>query len=234
VVFDELESVGIETELVQLAGTHPRGCNACMACRKNQDQRCVQTGDPMNEWIARMDGPVAGDASPQPVTATCGTLDAPHRGDSPGRQEESMKTLIQLVFDATDPDRLARFWSAALGYKLQDPPAGYDTWPAFLEAQGIPRSEWDSASAIVDPDGVGPRIYFQRVPEPKTAKNRMHMDINVGGGRETPTDERKLRIAAEVERLRILGATDERGAMDRDGEYWVRMNDPEGNEFCLQ
>jgi hypothetical protein len=145
-----------------------------------------------------------------------------------------MATSIQLVFDTANPDREAQFWAAALGYRLQPPPDGFSSWEAFLEAQGIPRDRWNAASAIVDPDEKGPRVYFQRVPEGKTAKNRMHMDLNVGGGRDVPLDERKRRVDAEVARLKALGATDERGAMERDGEYWVRMNDPEGNEFCVQ
>jgi hypothetical protein len=145
-----------------------------------------------------------------------------------------MATSIQLVFDTASPDRVARFWAAALGYVLQDPPNGFESWEAFLEAQGVPREEWDSASAIVDPNGSGPRIYFQRVPEPKVAKNRLHMDLNVGGGRTVPLDERKRRVDIEVARLKGLGASDERGSIERDGEYWVRMNDPEGNEFCVQ
>lgn len=78
-----------------------------------------------------------------------------------------------------------------------------------------------------------PRIYFQRVPEGKTAKNRLHLDLNVGG-RDVPLETRKQLVNAEVARLKALGATDERGAMEREGEYWVRMNDPEGNEFCIQ
>jgi hypothetical protein len=145
-----------------------------------------------------------------------------------------MATSIQLVFDSADPDRLARFWAAALGYRLQSPPAGFATWEAFLRGQGVPPERWNDASAIVDPDARGPRIYFQRVPEGKTAKNRMHMDLNVAGGRDVPIDARKRRVQAEVARLTGLGATDERGAIERDGEYWVRMNDPEGNEFCVQ
>ena len=145
-----------------------------------------------------------------------------------------MATAIQLVFDTADPDREARFWAEALGYQLQPPPEGHDSWDSFLEAQGVPRERWNDASAVVDPEGKGPRIYFQRVPEGKTAKNRMHMDLNVGGGSSVPLDERKRRVNAEVKRLKALGATDQRGAMERDGEYWVRMNDPEGNEFCVQ
>ena len=145
-----------------------------------------------------------------------------------------MSVSIQLVFDTSDPDREARFWAEALGYRLQPPPAGFDSWEGYLRAQGVPQEAWNDASAIVDPAGVGPRIYFQRVPEAKTAKNRMHMDLNVSGGREVALDERKRRVDAEVARLKALGATDERGAKEHDGEYWVRMNDPEGNEFCVQ
>jgi hypothetical protein len=145
-----------------------------------------------------------------------------------------MPTGIQLVFDTADPEAQAQFWAEALRYKLQDPPSGFDTWEAFLTAQGVPEEEWNSASAITDPDGNGPRIYFQKVPEGKTAKNRLHMDLNVGGGRSVPIEERRKRVDAEAARLKALGATDERGAIDKDGEYWVRMNDPEGNEFCLQ
>jgi hypothetical protein len=145
-----------------------------------------------------------------------------------------MSTGIQLVFDTADPGAEADFWAAALGYKLQDPPAGFDSWEAFLTEQGVPETEWNTASAITDPDGTGPRIYFQKVPEGKTAKNRLHMDLNVSGGRTVPIEQRRERVNAEAERLKALGATDERGAIDKDGEYWVRMNDPEGNEFCLQ
>jgi hypothetical protein len=72
------------------------------------------------------------------------------------------------------------------------------------------------------------------VPEGKTAKNRMHMDLNVSGGPGVALEDRKSKIGAEVARLKALGATDERGAIEKDGEYWVRMNDPEGNEFCVQ
>ncbi len=146
----------------------------------------------------------------------------------------TMATSIQLVFDTGDPDREAHFWAAALGYVLQPPPAGFDTWAAFLDAQAIPEERRNDASAIVDPDGRGPRIYFQKVPEGKTAKNRMHMDLNVSGGGGVGLAERRTRVDAEVARLKGLGATDARGAMEQDGEYWVRMNDPEGNEFCVQ
>lgn len=144
-----------------------------------------------------------------------------------------MATGIQVVFDCADPDRLARFWASVLGYRLQDPPEGYGSWEEFLEDQGVPESEWNSASAVVDPDGAGPRIFFQRVPEPKTVKNRVHLDVNAGGGLGVPVDERRRRVDAEVERLRGEGATLLRPVEER-GEYHVVMQDPEGNELCVQ
>jgi hypothetical protein len=145
-----------------------------------------------------------------------------------------MAARFQVVFDSADPDRQSRFWAEALHYRLPDPPDEFATWQDWARAQGIPEENWNDDSAIEDPSGMEPRFFFQRVPEGKLAKNRVHLDLNVGGGHEVPPDERKVRVWAEVERLKALGATDERGAMDKDGEFWVRMNDPEGNEFCVQ
>jgi hypothetical protein len=140
---------------------------------------------------------------------------------------------VQVVFDCADPDRLARFWAEALGYKLQDPPAGYGSWEDWARDQGIPEERWNDASAVVDPDGHGPRIYLQRVPEPKTVKNRVHLDLNVTGGPSAgPVEQRREQVEAEVERLLGLGATRQR-AVEELGVYWVVMQDPEGNEFCV-
>jgi hypothetical protein len=144
-----------------------------------------------------------------------------------------MATSVQVTIDCADPDRLATFWATALGYKKQDPPEGFSSWQDFLIAQGVPEDQWNSASAVVDPDGTGPRIFFQRVPEPKASKNRVHLDVNVGGGHNTPLEERRERVNAEVERLLGAGAT-KLGPFEVRGEYWVVMQDPEGNEFCLQ
>jgi catechol 2,3-dioxygenase-like lactoylglutathione lyase family enzyme len=144
-----------------------------------------------------------------------------------------MAKKIQVVIDCADPAKLSAFWAHALGYHLPDPPGDFETWPDFLRAQGVPESEFNSASAIEDPDGVGPRIYFQRVPEPKAGKNRLHLDVNAGGGRATPEDEKAALVDAAVEDLVAAGATkvDDRTKM---GERWVVMEDPEGNEFCVQ
>ena len=145
-----------------------------------------------------------------------------------------MATKFQLVFDSADPQALGEFWKAALGYRSPAPPAGFADWDDWARAQGIPEESWNDANAIEDPDGVGPRIFIQRVPEGKVAKNRLHIDIAASGGHEVPLEERKVKVDAEVARLKALGASDARGAMEQRGEYWVRMNDPEGNEFCVQ
>ena len=145
-----------------------------------------------------------------------------------------MATSVQVTFDCADPARQADFWARALGYRMPDPPDGHATWEDWARAQGIPQASWNDWAAIEDPDGVGPRFYFQRVPEGKVAKNRMHLDLNVGGGKDVLLQDRKIRVHAEVERLKTLGADDRRGSIEEDGEFWVRMNDPEGNEFCVQ
>ena len=144
-----------------------------------------------------------------------------------------MATRVQVVFDALDPDRVARFWAELLGYELEPPPPGYDSWEDWLREQGIPESDWNMASAIVDPDGRGPRIFLQRVPEEKQVKNRLHLDVNAGGPRGTPPDERRASVDAAVERAIGLGATKVRLVEERGERHYV-MQDIEGNEFCLQ
>jgi hypothetical protein len=143
-----------------------------------------------------------------------------------------MRTL-QIVFDCKDPAALSRFYAEALRYKVQDPPEGYESWEAFLKAQGIPEIEWNSASAIVDPAEKGPRIYFQQMETPKLGKNRLHIDINASGGLKVPFEERKDQVNNEVERIVKLGAKKDHELEDM-GEYCVVMLDPEGNEFCVQ
>jgi hypothetical protein len=145
-----------------------------------------------------------------------------------------MATEIQVVIDCADPAKLSQFWAEALHYKLQDPPPGFDTWHDFLRSQGVPEESWNQASAIVDPDDKGPRIYFQQVPEGKVVKNRVHLDLNVGPGISAPLDERQPVVDQEVERLTSAGATVLRPGSIEDGEYWVVLQDPEGNEFCVQ
>lgn len=120
-----------------------------------------------------------------------------------------------LGCDANDPGSLAEFWAQALGYEAEP---GYD--------------DPDGAS-IIDPDGIGPAIGFLRVPEGKSAKNRMHIDVRVAG--EPPWDmvERAALIRAKVDELRSAGATFVREEHYDEHLGHVVMLDPEGNEFCV-
>lgn len=144
---------------------------------------------------------------------------------------------FQLVIDCADPEPLVRFWAAALGYRVQDPPEGHATWRDYYVSVGVPQEELgdgDCADRLVDPAGAGPAIWFQVVPEEKTLKNRLHLDVLVGGGRSVQVAVRRQRVDAVVEQLLRLGATVLRkhddGAVDH---YGVTMADPEGNEFCV-
>jgi catechol 2,3-dioxygenase-like lactoylglutathione lyase family enzyme len=146
-----------------------------------------------------------------------------------------MATKLQVAIDCADPERLVRFWAGALGYKVEDPPGGFDTWRAYWLSQGIPEEELgegDCSDSVVDPAGIGPRIWFQQVPEGKVVKNRVHLDLGVSGGRTVPVEIRKERVDAEVGRLIGAGATQQR-VQEGAGSYAVVMQDPEGNEFCV-
>jgi hypothetical protein len=148
-----------------------------------------------------------------------------------------MVSKLQIVFDCADPAGLSEFYAKALHYKLQDPPIGFDSWEGWLKQQRIPESEWNSASAIIDPEGKGPRIYFQQMDTPKLGKNRLHIDINASGGLKVPFEERKKQVDSEVLRLVTDGAKKDHELEGGSGdfrEYCVIMLDPEGNEFCVQ
>ncbi len=145
---------------------------------------------------------------------------------------------FQLVIDCVDPGPLVRFWAQALAYRVPDPPQGLATWRDYYLSIGVPEHELDDgdcADRLVDPAGAGPDIWFQIVPEPKTLKNRLHLDLRVGGGRAVPLATRRERVDAEAARLVALGGTKVRvtpGAEESD-HYGVLMHDPEGNEFCI-
>lgn len=140
---------------------------------------------------------------------------------------------VQITFDCADPAGLAAFWAEALDYRLQDPPEGFESWEQALEAMGVPPERRNDASAVVDPEGHGPRLYFQRVPEGKQAKNRVHLDVRAAPGLQG--DARMAGLEAEAERLAAHGAT----RLSRHepapplGAGHIVMADPEGNEFCL-
>ena len=129
-----------------------------------------------------------------------------------------MASTFQLVIDCADPEPLARFWAAALGYELEPPPAGFGSWDEYWRQVGVPEAELGlGADCIIDPAGRGPRIWFQVVPERKTVKNRLHLDISVGGGRSAAIEVRKQRVDAEASRLAALRGDCRRLADRRPG-----------------
>ena len=146
-----------------------------------------------------------------------------------------MPVRYQLVIDCADPDRMAHFWAAALGYQLAPPPSGFTTWNDYYRDLGVPEEALtDGADRISDPDGNGPNIWFQQVQDPKVVKNRLHLDIHASGPRTDPIETRRNRVDTEANRLAALGATIT-GALSQEGldHYAVGMKDPEGNEFDI-
>jgi hypothetical protein len=137
---------------------------------------------------------------------------------------------IQVAFDCAEPQRVARFWCEVLGYVMTPPPEGFASWEEFDRTQ--PAEQRDTWSACVDPTGAGPRLYFQRVPEGKVVKNRVHLDVRVGTG--LVGDERLAVLQAESARLVALGAVCVRVLYaDEENESCILMQDIEGNEFDL-
>jgi Glyoxalase-like domain len=142
-----------------------------------------------------------------------------------------MYTKIQVVFDAAEPGKLAEFWALALGYVFEPPPEGFQTWEDFGRSIGLPEEEFGAQAAVIDPADEGPRLYFQRVPEGKTAKNRVHLDVQVAG-RGVRGEERKRLVSEKVEQLVQAGASLAWETDDVRGSAVV-LRDPEGNEFCV-
>jgi Glyoxalase-like domain len=137
---------------------------------------------------------------------------------------------IQVTFDCAEPERVARFWCEVLGYVVPPPPEGFVTWHDF--DRSLPPEHQGSAFACVDPTGVGPRLFFQRVPEGKVVKNRVHLCVRAGTG--LVGEERLATLEAECARLVALGAVRERLLpADEHDESTIVMQDIEGNEFCL-
>jgi len=144
-----------------------------------------------------------------------------------------MSHSIQIVIACEDPSRLTEFWAPALGYVPEPPPEGFDTWHQFADAVGIPEANRNDLGAVVDPDGHGPRLLFERYDGGRP-NQRVHFDINVIGRLPLSNEERKQRLAEERVRLEGLGAEFKREATGFAGEYWIEMFDPEGNWFCVQ
>jgi Glyoxalase-like domain len=150
-------------------------------------------------------------------------------------QEKAMAVRFQLVIDCAEPELLAQFWAAALGYELEPPPAGFATWDDYWRDVGVGEEDLGIGhDCIVDPERAGPRVWFQVVPDRKTIKNRLHLDVHVSGGRAVPIETRRQRVDAEAQRLADLGATLV-AVLAEPGldHYGVAMKDPEGNEFDI-
>jgi len=152
-----------------------------------------------------------------------------------------MSRHVQVTFDAHDPRALSTFWRDVLGYVHPGPPGfavaegvdPLDAWDEFLARVGVPVEQRNTRSAIEDPEGHGPRLFFQQVPEDKVTKNRVHLDVRAAPGLRG--EERMAALEAECRRLVALGASrirrDEPAPPMSAG--LIVMADPEGNEFCL-
>ncbi|MEU8628010.1 VOC family protein [Streptomyces sp. NPDC048669] len=137
---------------------------------------------------------------------------------------------VQVTFDCAEPERVARFWCEVLGYVVPSPPQGFATWDDF--DRSLPPERQGAAFVCHDPSGVGPRLFFQRVPEGKAVKNRVHLDVRVATG--LVGEERVAALEAECARLLAFGAVRVQ-LLRADGydESCLAMQDIEGNEFCL-
>ena len=146
---------------------------------------------------------------------------------------DDMTFEFQVTFDCADPGALSAFWADVLDYRIQDPPPGFASWDEALAAMGVPAERRNDASALVDPDGRGARVFFQRVPEGKVAKNRVHLDVRAAPGMSG--DDRMTELEGICDRLVDRGATriarHEPSPPMQAGH--IVMADPEGNEFCL-
>lgn len=160
---------------------------------------------------------------------------------NPLTKENMMSSTVQITIDAQDPRSLSAFWAEVLGYLHPAPPGvdlspgedGQAAWDRFLAETGVPEEQRNSASALEDPNGKGPRLYFQQVPEAKVAKNRVHLDVRTAS--ELTGEARMTALERECERLVALGAR----RIQRHEPApplsigFIVMSDPEGNEFCL-
>ncbi|MFD4959051.1 VOC family protein [Microbacterium sp. NPDC058389] len=144
-----------------------------------------------------------------------------------------MATLGNITFYADDPRALAHFWSGVFGYPESE-------WDEPLRQQlldsGLTPGDLDKRALAEDPEGRGPRLFFHHAEGPKAGRNRIHVDVTVA---RDPEDDRPFSqlLDEEKDRLVALGATVVR-LVEQDwgpwGERYYQLQDPEGNEFCLQ
>lgn len=144
-----------------------------------------------------------------------------------------MTTRWTLTIDCHDATAAMAFWRTALGYVDRPAPEGWATWEDWLRDMNVPEDEWGDGGALMDPEGVLPNVSFLKVPEGKTVKNRLHLDLQVSGGRHVDQVLRVERIRAHVDRLLAAGATVQSEARDGDRLDHVVLADPEGNELCV-
>ncbi|MDH6135936.1 catechol 2,3-dioxygenase-like lactoylglutathione lyase family enzyme [Kitasatospora sp. MAA4] len=137
---------------------------------------------------------------------------------------------VQITFDCAEPERVARFWREVLGYEVPPVPEGFATWADY--DRSLPPEHEGPAYAWINPVDGAPRLFFQRVPEGKVVKNRLHLDVRVGTG--LVGEERLAVLEAECARLIALGAARVQLLLaDDENESCLVMQDVEGNEFCL-
>lgn len=142
-----------------------------------------------------------------------------------------MAYLFQVTIDSADPHALAGWWADALGWEVEPSDEAFIR-RMIAEGQATERDTkyhhdtlvWKDGAAIRHPDGIdrAPRVLFQLVPEPKTVKNRVHLDARIGA------DD----LDAVVERMTSKGATVLHHGQ-QGPHTWVTLADPEGNEFCV-
>lgn len=144
-----------------------------------------------------------------------------------------MSTRWSVTIDCAHPPTIARFWALALGYTEPPPPVGFATWAEWLTHHDVPEEEREDGAYLHDLDGVGPTLSFLKVGEGKVVKNRVHLDIQAGGGRDTPQEIRWPRVLEKVRQLSAAGATVLREDAVNGQPDHIVMADPEGNEFCV-
>src|SRR4051812_32891092 len=161
-------------------------------------------------------------------------IDATARLSSTRRSAIVLMMFWQLTIDANDPARLARFWGQALGYQPA-PPESDTTWWAHYRGRLGGHDAFDDR--IFDPEGRKPPLWFQEVPESKAGKNRLHLDLYPTARDNSLSQERRVELVdAKAAELVALGATIKHRIRDdnpADPEYYLVLQDPEGNEFCI-
>lgn len=150
-----------------------------------------------------------------------------------------MENTWQIVIDCAAPQAMVKFWAQALHCIPEPAPEGHRTWRAYWQSMGVPEAELppgagETPESLVDLQGGGARIWFQQVPEAKSIKNRLHLDLLVGGGHGVHFEQRRQTVTDEAERLVALGAAVRTvHDMPEMGHFAICMLDIEGNEFDI-